>query len=62
MILFDLVRDHVNPAVRAVGKSELRLNFYIVIPLGKGVDYVYDGINATVNNEMIMHWERCNGI
>ena len=35
MILFDLVRDHVNPTVRAVGKSELRLNLYIVISFGE---------------------------
>ena len=61
MILFDLERDHVNPAVRAVGKSEVEIVIvYCYLLSGKGVNYVYDGINATVNNEMIMHWERCN--
>ena len=51
MILFDLVRDHVNPAVRSVGKSELRLNLYIVIFLWeKGLSYFYDGITTTENN------------
>ena len=59
MILFDLVRDHVNPAVRAVGKSELRLNLYIIIFLqGKGLNYVYE-ITTTENNEMVVHWDWC---
>ena len=59
--IVDLERDHVNPAVRAVGKSEVEMKIvYCYLLSGKGVDYVYDGINATVNNEMILHWVRCS--
>ena len=39
MILFDLKRDHVNPAVRAVGKSEVEIEIvYCYLFSGKGVD------------------------
>ena len=39
MILVDLVRDHVNPAVRAVGKSEFEIEFvYYYFPSGKRVE------------------------
>ena len=61
--IVDLERDHVNPAVRAVGKSEVEIEIvYYYLLSGKGVNYVYDGINATENNKMIMHWERCNAV
>ena len=41
MILFDLERDHVNPAVRAMGKSEVEIEIvYCYLLSGKGVDYV----------------------
>ena len=34
--LFDLVMDHVNPAVRAVGKSEVEIEIvYYYFPSGK---------------------------
>ena len=63
MLLFDLERDHVNPAVRAVGKSEVEMKLYIVTFFqGKGLNGIYNEMIATENNEMIMHWERCNGI
>ena len=59
--IVDLERDHVNPAVRAVGKSEVEMEIvYYYLLSGKGVYYVYDGINATMKTEMSMHWERCS--
>ena len=61
--IVDLERDHVNPAVRAVGKSEVEMKIvYCYLLSGRGVDYVYDGINATVKTEMSMHWEMCSVI
>ena len=39
--IVDLERDHVNPAVRAVGKSEVEMKIvYCYLLSGKGVDYV----------------------
>ena len=62
--MFDLVRDHVNPAVRAVGKSEFEIVFvYCYFSFReKGLNYVYDEITTTENYEMIMHWERCSEV
>ena len=45
MILFDLERDHVNPAVRAVEKSEVEIEIvYCYLLSGKGVKLCCDGI------------------
>ena len=39
--IVDLERDHVNPVVRAVGKSEVEMKIvYCYLLSGKGVDYV----------------------
>ena len=49
--------------MRAVGKSEVEIEIvYCYLLSGKGVDFVYDGINATVKTEMILHWVRCSVI
>ena len=60
MILFDLVWDHVNPAVRAVGKSEIEIEFCILLFSfrEKGLNYVYV-ITTTKNKEMVVHWNWC---